>query len=65
MWMMILMSGKWYAWEYDGENHLREIMDIVFDYVNNGKVVSIADDLDTWCDVMNMDKENVIVVSED
>jgi len=64
MWMMILLGGKWYAREYDGEDHLRETqgMDNLFAHVNNGEVVCVSDDLETFCDEMDVDKDNVVVV---
>lgn len=62
MWMMILLNEKWYGREYDGEGHLREDMDNLFAYVNNGEVISIFDDLDTWCDEMDVDREDIIIV---
>lgn len=64
MWMLILIGSTWYAKEYAGENHLREELGSVFDHVNNGNVVSICDDLDTWCDEMEIHIDSVVVVED-
>ncbi len=64
MWMMILMSGKWYGRQYIDEEHLRDEINNVFAHVNNGEVVSIADDLWTWCDEMQVDEDDVVIVED-
>lgn len=64
MWMMMLVGGKWYGLEYDGESHLREgqSMDKLFAHVNNGEVVCVSDDLGTFCMEMDVDQEDVVIV---
>lgn len=59
MWLLILMSGKWYAREYDC---LSDNIDDVFEHVNNANVVCIADDLEWWCDEMDVERSEVIIV---
>lgn len=62
--MMILMSDVWYAKDYVTESTLRYCMDEVFERVNNGTIVCIANDLDTWCDEMCIDHENVVIAED-
>ena len=67
MWLMILMSRQWYARKFDDITDL--ITDLIeygdFDeHVNQGTVVSICDDLETWCDKMGVKQNNVIVVED-
>ncbi len=64
MWMIILMSDVWYAKDYVTESTLRYCMKEVFEHVNNGTVVCITDDLDTWCNEMNIDRENVVTAED-
>lgn len=63
MYLLILMSGKWYAKDYGGESTLRYNIDEVFEHVRNGNVVCVTDDLETWCDEMDV-KENTIIIVE-
>jgi len=46
MWMMTLMSGKWYARDY-------------------GTVVSICDDLETWCDEVGVAMDDVVIIKDE
>lgn len=62
MWMMILMSGRWYAKEFDGEEHLRDSMDEVFIHVGEGTVVCFTDDLETFCDELRVLVDNIVIV---
>lgn len=63
MWLLILMSSKWHAKDYDTEDDLRVAMADVFEHVYTGNVVSITDDLECWCDEMQINQENVIIVN--
>lgn len=60
MWLMILMSGKWYARDYGSEDALRDDMDDAFILINEGTVVSICDDLESWCSEMGIEQDDVI-----
>lgn len=63
MWMMILMSGKWYARDCGSEDELREDhLDDAFTFVNEGTIVVICDDLETFCDEMGVDQADVVIV---
>ncbi len=58
-----LMSGKWYAVDYGDEDNLRyNGLDNMFEHIRSGSVVCVTDDLETWCDEMeiDIDIENVI-----
>ncbi len=61
MWLMILISNKWYAKNYGGEATLRYNIDEVFEHVNNGNIVCIADDLEWWCSEMKINESDVII----
>jgi hypothetical protein len=53
------MCGKWYARDYVDQANLDQ--NNMFEHISNGNVVSLADDLDTWCDEMNIDIKDVIL----
>ena len=63
MWLLTLMSSKWYARKYDDEFDLRADLDDAFVFVNEGTVISICDDLETWCDEMDVNIETVTVTA--
>ncbi len=65
MWMMILMSGKWYARDLGSEDGLRDALGDIITFANEGAVVSICDDLETFCDEMGVDIANVIMAEEE
>ena len=65
MWMMIFMSGKWYARDYGSEAALRSDMTDLFTFVGEGTVVSLCDDLETWCDEMNVEQADVVMAAEE
>lgn len=61
MWMMILMSNKWYAKDLGNANGLHDALDDIIRFANEGTVVSICDDLETWCGEMNVNLSDVIM----
>lgn len=62
MWLLIKMSGKWYAVNHVDEDGLRDHLDNVFDHVNDGNVICIADDLESWCNEMDVQQDEVTIV---
>lgn len=62
MWLMILMSSRWHAKEYESEEDLRDDLDDAFIFVNEGTVVAICDDLETFCDEMGVEMEDIVIV---
>jgi hypothetical protein len=57
------MSGKWYAVDYVEESGLRyNGLDNLFEHVKGGNVVCVTDDLETWCDEMDVEQDEVIIV---
>ena len=63
MWLLVLMSGKWYAVDHVDEDGFRETgVDNLCEHVIGGSIVCVADDLESWCDEMQIDIENVIKV---
>lgn len=62
MWLLILMSGKWYAVDHVDEDGLRDHLDDLFAHVNNGEVICVTDDLETWCGEMNVEQSEVTFV---
>ena len=67
MWLMILMTNRWYARQYDDFDDLtrESALEKIEDYVSQGTVVSICDDLDTWCDELGVSVDDVTVVKDD
>lgn len=64
MWMMILMSGKWYA-RCENRLRTRKILNDAFTLINEGTIVSICDDLETWCDELGVDMKDVVIVKNE
>ena len=63
MWLLVLMSSKWYAVDYVDADGLRDDgLDNMFEHVKGGNVVSVTDDLESWCDEMDVDQDEVIIV---
>ena len=62
MWLLVLMSGVWYAQDFVDEDGLRDDggLDNMFQHIENGNVVSLVDDLDTWCDEMDVHIDKVV-----
>jgi len=56
---VVLMSRKWYAIEHDD---IREITEHISEHVDNGNIVAICDDLETFKDEMELDSEHLIIV---
>jgi len=59
------MSGKWYARDYGTENHLRVKLNDAFAFINEGTVVSICDDLETWCDEVGVAMDDVVIIKDE
>lgn len=62
MWYLVLMSGKWYAVEVFDGGGLRDALDNILDHANEGAIVTITDDLDTFCDEMNVNRDAIVEV---
>ena len=65
MWLMILMSGIWHAKEYGCKEDLCDDLDDAFIFVNEGTVISICDDLETFCNEIGVEMENIVIVSRE
>ena len=64
MWLMTLMSNRWYARKYDSEEDLRnDLDDVSFIDKDEGNVVSICVDLESWCDEMGVELADVVPVA--
>ena len=63
MWMMTLMSGKWYGCE--NRLRTRKNMNDAFAFINEGTIVPICDDLETWCDELGVDMKDVVIVKNE
>ena len=61
MWKLVLISGTWYAVQYNDEDELTlDIDDAVFEHVRNGNVVALADDLERFADEMNILVDDIV-----
>lgn len=66
---VVLMSGKWYAMRFDEINDLVngrcEIIEQVSEHVDQGAVVAICDDLETFKEEMKLSDDSLIIVDPD
>ena len=63
MWKLVLMSSKWYAVHYeDGDDLLLDIEDSVFEHVNQGTIIALSDDLETFADEMGIELSDIETV---
>jgi len=68
MWYRLtLMTGKWYAKEVDPDDvldtHSSDGRDLE-ELVQSGTVVAFCDDLETFCDEMDLDIGDIITVED-
>ncbi len=62
MYYLILMSGKWYSQDVKDCDGIREALDNMLVHAGYGAVVSITDDLETFCDEMGIDRDAIVEV---
>jgi hypothetical protein len=61
MWKLVLLTGTWYAVQYEDEDELTlDIDDAVFEHVRIGNVVALTDDLETFADQMNIIVDDIV-----
>jgi len=63
MFRFVLMTGKWYALEIDEE--LYSDVDSILHFANEGTVVAICDDVETFADQLGINVADIIMASDD
>lgn len=64
MWLLILMSNKWYARDCVDEEGLRDNMKDILTLVNEGTIVAICDDWETFCDETGVQLDDIMPETE-
>ena len=66
MWKLVYLSKKWYGVKYDcAEDLLLEMEEAVFDHVNQGTIVALADDLEWFAEEMGLNVSDITVVERE
>jgi hypothetical protein len=55
------MTGKWYAKEFE-EDHVEQELDDIMLFANEGTPVVLIDDLESFCDEMDVELSEIEVV---